>query len=186
VGERPTDRFASVNNDLRIRATCIFTVLTDEEGATDLGVNEDVDQQGEQLASRLVGAACRASGNTMTGSEKVLVEDWCQQYPSHSVATPEFGADGYLYASGGDGASFNFVDYGQDGARLNPCGDARGRTFKSCPRYQPQRPWDTLTGVVWVAGESGEVEPIEVHDLVPRGHEVTHELLLRVVARVDL
>jgi hypothetical protein len=33
---------------------------------------------------------------------------------------------------------------------------------------------------------SGEVEPIEVHDLVPRGHEVTHELLLRVVARVDL
>ena len=25
-----------------------------------------------------------ASGNTMTGSEEVLVEDWCQQYPSHS------------------------------------------------------------------------------------------------------
>src|SRR4029450_10377017 len=33
---------------------------------------------------------------------------------------------------------------------------------------------------------SDEVEPIEVHDLVPRGHEVTHELLLRVAARVDL
>src|SRR5437588_304130 len=33
---------------------------------------------------------------------------------------------------------------------------------------------------------SGEVESIEVHDLVPSGHEVTHELLLRVVARVDL
>src|SRR3954452_21724387 len=33
---------------------------------------------------------------------------------------------------------------------------------------------------------SGEVEPIEVHDLVPRGHEVAYELLLRVVARVDL
>src|SRR5262245_2798654 len=33
---------------------------------------------------------------------------------------------------------------------------------------------------------SREVEPIEVHDLVPCGHEVTHELLLRVVARVDL
>ena len=33
---------------------------------------------------------------------------------------------------------------------------------------------------------SGEVEPIEVHDLVPRRHEVTHELLLRVVAGVDL
>src|SRR5260370_8916046 len=37
----------------------------------------------------------------------------------------------------------------------------------------------------WTSG-SGEVEPIEVHDLVPRGHEVTHKLLLRVVARVGL
>src|SRR3712207_8696228 len=33
---------------------------------------------------------------------------------------------------------------------------------------------------------SGEVEPVEVHDLVPRGHEVAYEPLLRVVARVDL
>src|SRR5674476_637187 len=33
---------------------------------------------------------------------------------------------------------------------------------------------------------SGEVEAVEIHDLVPRGDEVTHELLLRVVARVDL
>src|SRR6266540_6662828 len=33
---------------------------------------------------------------------------------------------------------------------------------------------------------SGEVEAIEVHDLVPRRHEVTHELLLRVVTCVDL
>ena len=32
----------------------------------------------------------------------------------------------------------------------------------------------------------GKVEPVEVHDLVPRGHEVVHELLPRVVARVDL
>jgi hypothetical protein len=28
---------------------------------------------------------------------------------------------------------------------------------------------------------SGEVDAIEVHDLVPRSHEVTHELVLRVV-----
>src|SRR5207248_11238065 len=33
---------------------------------------------------------------------------------------------------------------------------------------------------------SGEVEPIEVHDLVPCSHEVTHELLLGVVLCVDL
>jgi PKD repeat protein len=68
----------------------------------------------------------QASGNTMTGAEKVLVEDWCQQYPSHSIGTAEFGPDGALYASGGDGASFNFADWGQDGAPLNPCGDPPG------------------------------------------------------------
>ena len=45
-----------------------------------------------------------ASGNTMTGSEQVLVEDWCQQYPSHSIGSLEFGRSGALYASGGDGA----------------------------------------------------------------------------------
>jgi glucose/arabinose dehydrogenase len=68
----------------------------------------------------------QAAGNVMTGSEQVLVEDWCQQYPSHSIGTVEFGQDGKLYASGGDGASFNFVDYGQDGAPLNPCADPPG------------------------------------------------------------
>src|ERR671913_1839974 len=68
----------------------------------------------------------QASGNVMVGSEQVLIEDWCQQYPSHSVGGLAFGADGALYVSGGDGASFNFVDYGQDGAPVNPCGDPPG------------------------------------------------------------
>jgi glucose/arabinose dehydrogenase len=68
----------------------------------------------------------QASGNVMTGNEQVLIEDWCQQYPSHSIGTVEFGPDRALYASGGDGASFNFVDYGQDGSPLNPCGDPPG------------------------------------------------------------
>jgi PKD repeat protein len=64
----------------------------------------------------------------MTGAEQVLIEDWCQQYPSHSVGSVEFGSDGSLYASGGDGASFNFVDFGQDGSPVNPCGDPPGGT----------------------------------------------------------
>ena len=64
-----------------------------------------------------------ASGNTTSGGEQVLIEDWCQQYPSHSIGDLAFGADGALYVSGGDGASFNFTDYGQDGNPLNPCGD---------------------------------------------------------------
>lgn len=33
---------------------------------------------------------------------------------------------------------------------------------------------------------SGEIEAVEIHHLVPRSHKVTHELLLRVVLRVDL
>ena len=67
-----------------------------------------------------------ASGNTMVGPEQVLIEDWCQQYPSHSIGALQFGADGALYVSGGDGASFNFADYGQDGDPVNPCGDPPG------------------------------------------------------------
>jgi glucose/arabinose dehydrogenase len=67
-----------------------------------------------------------ASGNQMTGSEQVFINDWCQQYPSHSIGDLAFGADGALYVSGGDGASFNFDDYGQDGSPLNPCGDPPG------------------------------------------------------------
>lgn len=71
----------------------------------------------------------QASGDTTTGREKVLIEGWCQQYPSHSVGSLAFGRDGALYVSGGDGASFNFADYGQGGGSdgsptpKNPCGD---------------------------------------------------------------
>jgi len=58
----------------------------------------------------------------------VLIGGWCQQFPSHSIGTVLFGADGYLYAGAGDGASFNNVDYGQYGNTYagdlaNPCGD---------------------------------------------------------------
>jgi MYXO-CTERM domain-containing protein len=63
-----------------------------------------------------------ANGN-VAGPESVLLEGWRQQYPSHATGQVEFGPDGALYASGGDGASFNFVDYGQDGNPLNPLAD---------------------------------------------------------------
>jgi glucose/arabinose dehydrogenase len=65
----------------------------------------------------------RLSRLDASGNEQVLIEDWCQQYPSHSIGDLAFGPDGALYVSGGDGASFNFTDYGQDGNPLNPCGD---------------------------------------------------------------
>ncbi|WP_433268052.1 PQQ-dependent sugar dehydrogenase [Actinosynnema sp. CS-041913] len=62
------------------------------------------------------------AGGTSVG-ELPLITDWCQQYPSHSIGTVTFGPDGALYVGGGDGASFNFADYGQVG---NPCADPPG------------------------------------------------------------
>jgi glucose/arabinose dehydrogenase len=71
-----------------------------------------------------------AAGNAMTGAEQVLIHDWCQQFPSHSIGDLEFGRDGMLYATGGDGASFNAVDYGQFGSpTVNPCADPPGGTM---------------------------------------------------------
>jgi glucose/arabinose dehydrogenase len=79
-------------------------------------------QDGCVVSGRL--SRLQASGNVMVGQEQVLIDDWCQQYPSHSVGDLVFGPDGALYASGGDGASFGgSTDYGQSGDPRNPCGD---------------------------------------------------------------
>jgi len=59
--------------------------------------------------------------------QKTLVEDWCQQFSSHSVGDLRFGPGGALYASGGDGASFYDPDYGAFGwPQKNTCGDPPG------------------------------------------------------------
>src|SRR5207249_7750870 len=42
------------------------------------------------------------------------------------------------------------------------------------------------TTVTSTSLRSGKVEAIVVHDLVPRSHEITHELLLRVLLCVNL
>ncbi|HEY0705710.1 MAG TPA: PQQ-dependent sugar dehydrogenase, partial [Polyangia bacterium] len=65
----------------------------------------------------------QAAGNVSTGGETILIESWGQQFPSHSIGDLAFGADGALYVTGGDGASFTFVDYGQRGIPKNPLGD---------------------------------------------------------------
>jgi len=77
--------------------------------------------------------------NTLDGGEQVLLENnWCQQFPSHSVGSLVFGPEGALYVSAGDGASFNTEDWGQMGGTqgsapynypftpVNPCADPNG------------------------------------------------------------
>ncbi|MDO8388967.1 MAG: PQQ-dependent sugar dehydrogenase [Actinomycetota bacterium] len=94
----------------------------------------DTDSDGCDAPTGATGGDCVVSGRlsrfvavgNTAGPEQVLVEDWCQQFPSHSVGSLAFGADGALYASGGDGASFNSADYGQLGTPPNPCGDPPG------------------------------------------------------------
>ena len=79
------------------------------------------------------------SSGVMT-SQTTFMTDWCNQFPSHSIGALAFGKDGYLYATGGDGASLNpnDRDYGQFGGTItnpdtnqpytprNPCGDPPG------------------------------------------------------------
>ena len=62
----------------------------------------------------------QAAGNAMTGSEQVLIEDWCQQFPSHSVGTLAVRPGRRALRGRGDGASFDFVDYGQTGDPAEP------------------------------------------------------------------
>jgi glucose/arabinose dehydrogenase len=60
----------------------------------------------------------------VAGPEQVLINAWCQQFPSHSVGDLAFGPDGALYVSAGEGANFTGVDAGQYGTpNSNPCGD---------------------------------------------------------------
>jgi glucose/arabinose dehydrogenase len=56
-------------------------------------------------------------------NEEPLVTDWCQQFSSHSVGDLQFDSEGNLWASGGEGASFESADWGQFGDPVNPCDD---------------------------------------------------------------
>ncbi len=87
-----------------------------------------------------------AAGQLYAGPETVMISDWCQQFPSHSVGSLAFGRDGHLYVSGGDGASFNYVDSGQTG---NPCGDPpqEGGALRSQDLRTPSDPV-TLDGTI--------------------------------------
>ncbi len=103
---------------------------SNDQCPTDPGGNSD----GCVVQNRLE----RITVNTSTGvstARLALLTGWCQQFPSHSAGSLLFGPDGKLYATGGEGASFNTgaQDYGQKGGTrpnttspvtpVNPCGD---------------------------------------------------------------
>ncbi len=68
-------------------------------------------------AQRLGGS----DGWTMVpNSELELLASGCFQFGSHASGDVAFGPDGFLYASAGEGASFDSLDYGQ---YANPCAD---------------------------------------------------------------
>lgn len=47
------------------------------------------------------------STGVASGPEEPLITDFCQQYGSHSIDDLQFGPDGMLYVSAGDGASYS-------------------------------------------------------------------------------
>jgi glucose/arabinose dehydrogenase len=120
-----------------------------------------------EVSGRLVRLTAAGGGDEATTdgngdpARKVLVEDWCQQFSSHSVGDLRFGPEGDLYASGGEGASFSGPDYGQHG---NPCGDPfrEGGALRAQDARTPSSPGDPtdLNGsLIRIDPETGEGVP---------------------------
>ena len=126
-------------------------------------------QEGDGCAEPKGADTCLVSGRlsrltaneNVAVAEKPLVEDWCQQFSSHSVGDIQFGSDGSLYASGGDGANFNSPDYGQWGAPPNPCGDPpeEGGALRSQDIRTPADPLGLNGSVIRVDRDTGQGLP---------------------------
>ena len=125
-------------------------------------------QRGWTTARRRQGAndsGCPVSGRVsrldasapwpVQATERVLLDAFPQQFPSHSVGALAFGPDGALYVTGGEGAQFLDIDYGQFGGAsgagpgqfvpVNPLGDPPGGHRRGAqppvrPGGRPARP----------------------------------------------
>ena len=76
---------------------------------------------------RLTAAGDHAFPTAADPAQTELIEDWCQQFSSHSIGDLNFGPEGALFASAGEGSNFVSPDYGQFGwPQKNQCGDPPG------------------------------------------------------------
>lgn len=110
---------------------------------------------------RLTAEGNHAAGGALTPLEEPLVEGWCQQFSSHSIGDLQFGPEGALYASSGDGASFSHVDHGQLGDPENPCGDPpdEGGALRAQDVRTPADPPGLNGAVIRIDPETGEAWP---------------------------
>jgi glucose/arabinose dehydrogenase len=82
------------------------------------------DENGCVISGKLVSVPIGALGSPSGPVRTIIQDQWCQQFPSHSVGAVAFGQDGMLYVSAGEGANFNAPDWGQYGyPSVNPCHD---------------------------------------------------------------
>ena len=97
------------------------------------------DQAGCLASGRLVRVTISGNGTGTTvvpGSEKVLVNDWCIVYNTHSIGTVTFGPDGGLYVGGGEGAGAGLAadtgSFGNNGCNdpPNEGGALRSQSFR--------------------------------------------------------
>jgi glucose/arabinose dehydrogenase len=103
------------------------------------------------------------------GSEQVLINSWCQQTTSHSVGDIEFDAEGALLMSGGEGASWGSIDYGQLG---NYCADPEfeGGSLRAQDLRTPATPVDQTDysgSIIRVDRETGAALPNNPLSLEP-------------------
>ena len=104
-----------------------------------------------------------------TGDEDQLVWDWCMQFPSHATGSLVFGPDGMLYASAGEGASYDYEDYGQvrkgNQGIVNPCNDPEreGGSLRAQDRRTSGDPVGDPTGlsgtVIRIDPATGDAAP---------------------------
>jgi glucose/arabinose dehydrogenase len=112
---------------------------------------------------------CVASGKLVrltlnpdgTTTKTDLINDWCQQFPSHSLDDVVFGRDGALYVSAGESGNFNAVDYGQFGDPVNPCGDPanEGGSLRSQDLRTTTDPVGLDGTVIRVSPDTGQALP---------------------------